>query len=59
MEVCHGRIVISVGVISGTPQAGLLPEWLQGASIAKHYKHYKQCLHKSRSSAFDWPNRTK
>jgi hypothetical protein len=56
MEVCHGCIVISVGVISGTPQDGLLPEWLQGASIAKHYK---QCLHKSRSSAFDWSNRTK
>jgi hypothetical protein len=38
MEVCHGRIVISVRVISGTPQDGLLPEWLQGASIVKHYK---------------------
>jgi hypothetical protein len=35
MEVCHGRIVISVGVISGTTQDDLLSEWLQGASIAK------------------------
>jgi hypothetical protein len=43
-------------VISGTPQDGLLSEWLQGALIAKHYK---QCPRKSRSSAFDWSNRTK
>jgi hypothetical protein len=38
MEVCHHRIVISVGVISGTTQDDMLSEWLQGASIAKHYK---------------------
>jgi hypothetical protein len=55
MEVCDGRIVISVGVISGTPQDGLLPQWLQGAST----KHYMQCLHKCPSSAFERSNRMK